>query len=41
MGFHDEEGGSTRLVLTRSPLPEQTAGGVREGWESSFTKLLA
>ncbi|WIM93808.1 SRPBCC domain-containing protein [Actinoplanes oblitus] len=37
--FFDEEGGRTRLVLTQSPFPAAMAGGAREGWGSSFTKL--
>ena len=39
MEFHDEEGGRTRLVLIQTPFPEEMAGGAREGWGGSFTKL--
>jgi uncharacterized protein YndB with AHSA1/START domain len=35
----DEAPGRTRLVLTQSPFPEAMAGGAKEGWGSSFTKL--
>jgi uncharacterized protein YndB with AHSA1/START domain len=36
--FHDEDG-KTRLVLRQGPHTTQMEGMVREGWNSSFTKL--
>lgn len=38
--FHDE-GGRTRLELRQGPYTAEIAGGAREGWGSSFTKLDA
>jgi uncharacterized protein YndB with AHSA1/START domain len=38
--FH-EVYGKTRLVLHQGPFTAHMAGGAREGWNSSFTKLDA
>jgi uncharacterized protein YndB with AHSA1/START domain len=37
--FHDEPGGRTRLDLRAGPWSATEQAAVREGWESSFTKL--
>ena len=37
--FHDEPGGRTRLELRAGPWSAKEQAEVREGWESSFTKL--
>ena len=38
--FHEVDG-KTRLVLRQGPFTMHMAGGAREGWNSSFTKLDA
>ncbi len=38
--FHEVDG-KTRLVLRQGPFTANLAGGAREGWNSSFTKLDA
>ncbi|MFI5045102.1 MAG: SRPBCC domain-containing protein [Acidimicrobiales bacterium] len=38
--LHDEGDGRTRLVITQGPYREEIVEMAREGWESSFTKLV-